>query len=255
LPFERLKLPVPAGRQQRPRILAVARERLRKLISAPASLPELDQAFNSLNCRNRKRLERRTSLVAMLDAMLDAMDLVSMRVGTPRLGGTFLDFDLNFLAARAGLTAACMEGAWHDARALGLVTSRIQCKLAGADEGGGHRGVASVKCISGKLFEWLRLGPWLTEERRKATGRKAEKEAGRARRTSRGMPRYPGQRRSAPRPGTTDQPGTSDWRTRTATILLAGQIRINHPGWDRETCLQAAREQIAQQSRTANPSP
>jgi hypothetical protein len=245
-------LPARVGKGGLPRILTAAIERLEAYLDDPASsLPTL----NTANGNDRQqRLERRRACVQLLRAQIQYMDLASMRVGVPQTGGKFLCLTLKFLARKAGLGLRRAERAMADLLRAGLVRSSQRCAK---DEAGNYRGLAAIRQLPVALFGALGLGRWLRHERSKAVMRR-HREAAAAQKVARGKREEAMGRLFLNGLGHRIQQGARVARRRlpanTGQLTGAdleleigrrvGMLKMQHPGWDRDTCYAQARREL-----------
>ncbi|NIR58932.1 MAG: replication protein RepA [Gammaproteobacteria bacterium] len=159
------------ARVRRPRIIREFQQRLERVYwSAADTLPTLA----GLNARRYKRSERLEACAALLGALADFVDLVSLRIGRPAAGEAFAGVRLEDLAELAGLELRRAERAYHDLVAAGTVRTHPIARRVAPGE---YRGLAAIRTLSENLFRALGLGAWLRHERRKAYRRQQQRQA------------------------------------------------------------------------------
>ncbi|HHV7521264.1 TPA: hypothetical protein ACUNF5_002747 [Burkholderia orbicola] len=167
LDAEPLRSHAPARRGGRPRILTEMQNRLDAYLDDPDQhLPTLTAANGS---DRQQRLERRVACVQLLRAMLKYLDLASLRVGIPQRDGGFMSLTMPFLAKHACLPVRRAERAMRDLLRAGLVTAQQRAEKS---EGGGYRGLASLRQLPAALFGAFGMSKWLRHERSKAVMRR-----------------------------------------------------------------------------------
>ena len=247
-------LPRPAP-ENAPQILREIKLRLQRYFTSPAGwLPQLNAANGS---PRQQRSERREACVQLLRAFVKYCDLRTLRVGVPGKEG-WLDFTFDYLAEQAGLPLRRAERALKDLKGAKLVTVRRQCEVQEAQDSANKvrfRGLAAITYLTPAVFESFGLGRRLRIERNRAHLRWArranqqrkhdtkaaaqvaaladsltEKIAGIARRR---------------RPGFDSCGDLASAGRQVEITRRVGQIKAQHPDWDRDTCYRIARQQLA----------
>lgn len=174
----------PPWHKQHPKIIDRIIAKVRDYYDDPrGTLPGLNFAHPFRNEKKRqRRSERREACCAMLGAILQFCDLVTLRVGRPTESGTaIVGIPMVELAELAGLARINADGtvcirraerAVADLKAAGIVTVHEICeKLDNVT----YKGLAAIRAVSKFLFEAFGLGQWLAHERRKAKERYEKK--------------------------------------------------------------------------------
>jgi len=143
-----------------PRIITKCIEKLESYYHNPSLIPSLSR----LNLTRQQRSERREACVAMLQAMIQYLDITTLRVVRPRNAGGWYGVKMVELAGLAGLNLRRAERACHDLVASGIVKVFPIAEKIEA----GYRGSPAIRTISKHLFNALSLGTWLDRERARA---------------------------------------------------------------------------------------
>jgi DNA-binding transcriptional ArsR family regulator len=154
--------------KQRPKILRALQERICRYFSNPACLPSLNSANQS---SRQQRSERREACLLALSAIIEFLDLSSLRCGVPTSSG-FMSLTLEYLCQFTGMGQRRMERAVADLKRANIVTISQPRQM---QEDGTWRGLAAVKAVSQHLFTAFGLAQWLKHERERATKRLAKK--------------------------------------------------------------------------------
>lgn len=159
----------PENHQDRPRILRKLDEKLQTYFESPRkTIPTLDLA----NGKDRQqRSERREACLALLGCMIHYLDLVTLRVGIPTIGG-FKGLTMAYLAGLTGLGQRRAERAMADLVKAGLVKVHPICERR---DDLTFKGYAAIRTLPATLFSLFGLGRWLAREREKASKRLREK--------------------------------------------------------------------------------
>ncbi|MCO8402773.1 Crp/Fnr family transcriptional regulator (plasmid) [Burkholderia cenocepacia] len=239
-------LPRPAP-QNAPWILREMKLRLKRYFTNPAAwLPQLNVANGSAR---QQRSERREACVQLLRALLKYCDLRTLRIGLPGKEG-WIDFTFNYLAEQAGLPLRRAERALKDLKRARLVTVRRQCELQETEHELRYKGIAAITYLAPAVFESFGLGRRLRLERNRAHLRAARR-ANRERKHDRKAAALATSlvdkiaemaSRSRSRNGA-GQPSAVDREIE--ITRRAGQLKVDHPDWDRDTCFRIARQQLA----------
>jgi hypothetical protein len=159
----------PERHQDRPRVLRKLEEKLRAYFESPRkTIPTLDLANGK---DRRQRSERREACVALLGCMIHYLDLVTLRVGIPAIGG-FKGLTMACLAGQAGVGLRRAERAMADLVKAGLVKVYPLCERK---DDLTFKGYAAIRTIPATLFALFGLGRWLIREREKASKRLRDK--------------------------------------------------------------------------------
>lgn len=242
--------PADLRRGERPRILLEMMSRLNAYLADPAPcLPTLNAANGSAR---QQRLERRVACVQLLRALLNYLDLASLRVGIPQRDGGFLNLTMPFLAKHARLPLRRAERAMRDLLRAGLVKAQQRCEQA---EDGAYRGLAALRQVPAALFGAFGLAKWLRHERSKAvmrryraTAENAKERRQRARDTRAeahaslalaAVMQRVARRHDASRP-VTPAAGQSEHVAR-----RVGLLKAQHPDWDRDRCYAVAYQELS----------
>lgn len=114
----RLELIKPAKSKRRPGILIELQKRMRRYYEDPQVLPSLRNANSSKQGR-QQRSERREACLVLKAAIIEHMDLVSLRCGIPTSKG-FISLTLDYLIQFTGLHPRRAERAMKDLKKAGL---------------------------------------------------------------------------------------------------------------------------------------
>lgn len=247
-------LPRPAP-ENAPQILREIKLRLQRYFTSPAGwLPQLNAANGS---SRQQRSERREACVQLLRAFVKYCDLRTLRVGVPGKEG-WLDLTFDYLAEQAGLPVRRAERALKDLKRAKLVTVRRQCEFRERQDSPNesrYRGLAAITYLTPSVFESFGLGRRLRIERNRAHLRWARRANQRRKHDSKAAAQAAAlanvlsgriadiarRRRPASEP-------RSDLATADRQIEIArrvGQLKAQHPEWDRDTCYRIARQQLA----------
>ena len=144
--------------------------------------PSLFPTLNAANGSTRQqRSERREACIAMLCCIVHYLDILTLRVGIPQANGAMQGLDMRYLAKLSGLSIRRAERAVHDLKVAGFITVHPVCEKISDTE---YKGVAAIRTVSSNLFIVLGLDGWLRHERRRASERKAKKDAKRDRKAA-----------------------------------------------------------------------
>ncbi|KVT75808.1 hypothetical protein WT25_01825 [Burkholderia territorii] len=231
-------------------------ERLDTYLDDPARvLPTPNMANGS---ERQQRSERRHACVALLGAMVRYLDLASLRVGIPLADGGFMSLTLQFFAKHAGLSQRRTERAMRDLLTAGLVKAQSRCEK---DEEGRYRGLAALRQLPQELFAAFGLGRWLGHERRRAVQRRYQAAAREAKAAAERMDAQQGvaqlklalasvtrrrerSKADSPHKRRPFEASTSPPLDERIARRI-GAIKLNHPDWTREQCIDAALREIA----------
>lgn len=168
-----------SGKKDLPRVLTLMIERSQQYFKFPHRLPSLNFANNS---KRQQRSERREACLRALSAMLECVDITTLKVGIPEYDGFFY-YKNEPLAERARLHPKRFQRALKDLVDAGIVTvtKRVEEKL---DEDGNpvlddkgnlvYRSLPSIKCISQFLFKAFGLDKALKKERKRTSEKSRE---------------------------------------------------------------------------------
>jgi len=245
------------GKGGLPGVLTTLYDRLEQYYFKPGMVPSLNLANGS---RRQMRSDRREACCRLLRVIVETLDVSSLRVGMPTPDG-FINFTLDYLSTRAGLSLYRGRRAFRDLRQARLITVTQARKL---NEQGEYRGLPAVKAVSNRLFALFGLQERLKHERKKAAvrlKRKAEQwsQGGRKRTladiarfklmngaalASAGGPKKPFSDNQAP------AAHTEPVEARRRRMRLATQLKQENPSWTARECNEEAERQL-QQNRMA----
>jgi hypothetical protein len=154
-----------------PAIIGKIMDRIREYYDKPSILPTLNAANGS---DRQQRSERREACVSLFCAMVQYLDLITLRCGRPTeaAGDAFSGITLPKLARLAGLTQRRAERACRDLVRAGLVKVHRIAHAAGDAE---WVGLAAIRSIPAKVFDALGIGLAVKREREKASKRRRER--------------------------------------------------------------------------------
>ncbi|UKD18033.1 hypothetical protein L3V59_41895 (plasmid) [Burkholderia aenigmatica] len=179
---------------------------------------------------------------------------MTLRVAVPGKDG-WIDFTLPYLAEQAGLSLRRTERALHDLIRARLVKSRPQCEVQESEQGVRYRGFAAIKYLTPAIFEQFGLGKWLTHERTRAhlrAQRRRDAQRKRDRKASAAAVQIADQlgdklkeiqARVKRWPQSADVGRQAELER--AIQLRMGELKMQHPDWDRDRCYRIARQQLA----------
>lgn len=170
-PENPVRFSAPANHAAHPRIIQTVIDRFSKYFDSPSLCP----ALNSANASTRQqRSERRESCTLVMAAILHYTDLITLRVGIPNKNSTngMSGITVEYIASICNIGERRTERAIRDLKTAGLITVHPRCEKT---PNGDYIGLAAIRTVPARLFELLRLSPWLAHERRKAIARRNKK--------------------------------------------------------------------------------
>lgn len=156
--------------KQRPKILSLLQERMRRYFHAPGCLPSL-RAANQSPTGRQQRSERREACLQLLSAIIEFTDLASLRCGIPTREG-FQSLKLDVLVTYTGLHPRRAERAMADLKRAKIITV---AQPRQRKEGSEWQGLPAVKAVNRLLFGAFGLLRRLGHEQSRATARLAKK--------------------------------------------------------------------------------
>lgn len=249
-----LARPAKKGKGGIPRVLTLFMERFTDYYHSPRlKLPSLDLANGS---ERQMRSERREACVVVMAAIAAHTDLSSLRVGIPTPSG-FMSYTFSWIAGACGLPLRRVERAVYDLKAAGILTVSQVWQL---QSDGTYKGLSAVKAVSRLVFAAFGLKTMLKIEMEKASKRlkKRAKEwskdkGGRGTTTEWARLRLflgsmPGSKKPAnqepPKPYRKPEPPPDnpdmDFEVKRQRMLVAGDLRKQHPDWDSKRLLAEA---------------
>ncbi|WP_408580291.1 Crp/Fnr family transcriptional regulator [Burkholderia cenocepacia] len=241
--------PAPASA---PKLLRELKVRLGRYLDTPqAWLPRLNIANGSAR---QQRSERRVACVQLMRALVKFCDLVTLRVAVPGKDG-WIDFTLPYLAEQAGLSLRRAERALRDLIRARLIKSRPQCEVQESEQGVRYRGFAAIKYLTPALFEQFGLGKWLNHERTRAHLR-AQRRRDAQRKRDRKSDAAAAQLAEQLGDKLKEMQSRAKSRAQSADVgrqaelermiqIRMGELKQQHPDWDRDRCYRVARQQLA----------
>lgn len=160
------------GQKRRSRIQYKLIKKIQSYYKNTSVIPML----NGINGSTRQqRSERREACVALLEAMVHSMDLVSLRIGYPGQRGSddFIYRTMEYLSEKAQISYSRAKRALKDLKSCGILSVKRKC-VKNPDKT--YTGLASTKCFSKAFMSLLGFNKWLSKERKKAGQRKVEKD-------------------------------------------------------------------------------
>lgn len=186
----------PESYKRPPSVIQYALNNLRGFYEAPKQL--LKSIALTRHSLRRERSEAREADMQVLGVLIQHLDLVTMRFGMHQKEGGFISFDRRYIAKRLGWRDEQDEA--NDAKALkegkkpshrgikrvgrvlerlykaGYVISHPRCKVV-KGEGGEtlHVGLASVRCLSMRVFTDLGIDAQLVKKKRDEASKRLKK--------------------------------------------------------------------------------
>jgi DNA polymerase III epsilon subunit-like protein len=112
------------GDKRRPQILYDIVERVKAYYHDVDVIPVLQVAnFEKRISERKRRSESREAVINLLSVMVMTMDLGSLRVGQPRLGGGFFNYSLEWLAKKAEISFSRAKRAMSDLNDAMIISS------------------------------------------------------------------------------------------------------------------------------------